>query len=352
MKTKKKVKKIRLNLAMDFFAVCVLLFVFTGSVDHGSVFIASAEETAESTVSYPYTQTFTISAYYSPLPCQSRYSTGSYNGDIRLNGYGVHGADGTPVYPGMIAAPSSYQFGTKMYVPGVGIVSVHDRGGAIVNAGEKSQSFDRLDIWMGFGDRGLERALSWGKRTVEVTVYGLTDSVIEDIALPGYSEVENVPGDCAIDMDEDGTVELPQNEGPNGTFYYTEYDEKLDEIEDEFKGELTSYLANPLQYGDEGESVLNLQKELKKLNFYWAEPTGVYDDLTVHAVFKFQQARGIVADEDTTGAGYFGPMTRKSLNLLIGQRNYTNAVIAQTTKGYQDSMVAKKEDKFMLAEAN
>ena len=42
-----------------------------------------------------YTKTFTISAYYSPLPDQSRYVTGSYEGDIRLNGSGVRSADGT-----------------------------------------------------------------------------------------------------------------------------------------------------------------------------------------------------------------------------------------------------------------
>ena len=61
---------------------------------------------------YPYVKTFKISAYYSPLPCQEKYTTGSYEGDIRLNGSGVNSADGTPVYPGMIAAPKTYSFGT------------------------------------------------------------------------------------------------------------------------------------------------------------------------------------------------------------------------------------------------
>ena len=57
---------------------------------------------------YPYVKKFKISAYYSPLPCQNKYATGSYQGDIRLNGSGVNSADGTPVYPGMIAAPKTY----------------------------------------------------------------------------------------------------------------------------------------------------------------------------------------------------------------------------------------------------
>ena len=68
-----------------------------------------------------YQQTFIISAYYSPIPGQAKYVTGSYEGDIRLNGSGVNSADGTPVYPGMIAAPSTYAFGTKMNIPGIGI---------------------------------------------------------------------------------------------------------------------------------------------------------------------------------------------------------------------------------------
>lgn len=101
-------------------------------------------------------QTFTITAYYSPLPCQEYYVTGSYEGDKRLNGNGTHGADGTPVYPGMIAAPKSYAFGTKLHVPGVGNVAVHDRGGAIVTSGSQGQAYDRLDIWMGYGDKGLK----------------------------------------------------------------------------------------------------------------------------------------------------------------------------------------------------
>jgi len=35
---------------------------------------------------------FIVTAYYSPLPGQKKYSTGSYSGDIRLNGEGTHGA--------------------------------------------------------------------------------------------------------------------------------------------------------------------------------------------------------------------------------------------------------------------
>ena len=83
----------------------------------------------------PHEQTFIISAYYSPLPDQRVYFRGSYDADRRLNGNGTNGADGTQVYPGMLAAPKSYAFGTKLEIPGLGVGTIHDRGGAIVDAG-------------------------------------------------------------------------------------------------------------------------------------------------------------------------------------------------------------------------
>lgn len=55
-------------------------------------------------------RTFVVTAYYSPLPDQSRYLRGSYEADIRLNGNGTHGASGRPVYVGMLAAPKHYEF--------------------------------------------------------------------------------------------------------------------------------------------------------------------------------------------------------------------------------------------------
>ena len=47
---------------------------------------------------------FRITGYYSPLPNQSKYVRGSYEADVRLNGRGTNGADGTEVYPGMLAS--------------------------------------------------------------------------------------------------------------------------------------------------------------------------------------------------------------------------------------------------------
>jgi len=127
----------------------------------------------------PFQRTFIVTAYYSPLPGQEFYVTGSLERDKRLNGNGTNGADGTPVYNGMIAAPGTYAFGTRINCPGIIDGEIHDRGGAIVKAGVRSNAYDRLDFWAGHGDEGLKKALFWGKRTLTCTMYP-----------PGYSEFE------------------------------------------------------------------------------------------------------------------------------------------------------------------
>ena len=82
-----------------------------------------------------YEETYLVAtAYYSPLPGQKYYLRGNYEKEVILNGNGTHGASGKPVFTGMLAAPKSYTFGTRIWVDGLGTGSVEDRGGAIVNA--------------------------------------------------------------------------------------------------------------------------------------------------------------------------------------------------------------------------
>ena len=119
------------------------------------------------------TRKLLVTAYYSPLPDQAFYIRGSYEADIRLNGRGTNGADGTEVYEGMLAAPKSYPFGTRVMIPGLGVGEVHDRGGAIL----AGKDYDRIDVWMGRGEEGLARALNWGARIVEGEVYFSADLV-------------------------------------------------------------------------------------------------------------------------------------------------------------------------------
>lgn len=264
---------------------------------------------------YPYTKPFILSAYYSPLPCQNRYATGSYQGDIRLNGSGVNGADGTPVYPGMVAAPRDYGFGTKLDIPGIGITAVHDRGGAIVNANVRNNAHDRLDIWMGYGDKGLNRALQWGKRTLDVTVYGVNNSIREQVLLGDYSPSEAVPNEC--------DPSAPVTYVSNNTVI--EYKVDLSEVKS------TDDFTQNLYAGLSGDEVARLQKKLADLNLYRAELSGRFDSLTKHAVFKFQQSQSIVGDADTIGAGVFGPQTRERMNEILASTVYRNLQVANAS---------------------
>lgn len=266
---------------------------------------------ADDLISAPYGRTFTITAYYSPLPCQQRYATGSYEGDIRLNGNGTNGADGTEVYPGMVAAPKTYAFGTKMNIPGIGIVAVHDRGGAIVASSGVDGIYDRLDVWMGYGDVGLKRALNWGKRSVDVTVYGITDAVEENLTLMGYSSSESVPGMCTQPVVENdfGSTQTIQESIPKIT-------------EPVKKPEVSPFLGVNMKFGDTGASVLSLQRFLASLNLFRGDVTSYYGEVTAHAVFKFQQINGLVMEENSQFAGVLGDKTRSRMNEIIASKLY------------------------------
>ncbi len=133
---------------------------------------------ASETTNAPIQKTFIVTAYYSPVLGQNDYYRWSYEADVRLNGNGTHGASGTPVFTGMIAAPKTYAFGTQIFFEWLGLWTVQDRGGAIVDAFVRGQAYDRIDLWVGYGDAGLNRARAWGRREVRGTI--VTDSVKRD----------------------------------------------------------------------------------------------------------------------------------------------------------------------------
>ncbi|MDP2624620.1 MAG: peptidoglycan-binding protein [Candidatus Peregrinibacteria bacterium] len=354
---------------------------------------------AQASELYPVVRTVTISAYYSPCEGQSYYVTGSYDGDIRLNGRGTNGADGTEVYPGMIAAPSTYPFGTKISIPGIGMTTVHDRGGAIVQAGERGESYDRLDVWMGWCEDGLYQALNWGRKTLDVTIYGVDNSMDEVIYLEvaAYTEsiIKNVV--MAPQLFESDIWYLTTGEDVEKLQYYLKelgyyygeisgyYGEEtrqavfdfqlanevvsswddfgaghtgvntrkmLDLVvsrlrEDEEVQELTKYqsgllvlddypdlnktrttFSKDLSLGSVGADVEHLQEELIEMGYLRITPTGYYGEVTEHAVFKFQQKRGILSLSTDPGAGIFGPTTRSHLNSIIESRTTQMSYIA------------------------
>lgn len=110
---------------------------------------------------------FTMTAYYSPQSGQVFYYKPSFQEEVTLNGQWYVGASGKEVFNGMLAWPVSYPFGSIIYFPGLGVGEVADRGGAIVLSGERGQSNDRIDVWMGRGEEGLIRALTFGKKTMK-----------------------------------------------------------------------------------------------------------------------------------------------------------------------------------------
>lgn len=78
--------------------------------------------------------------------------------DNPLYGITASGVDVKGFYGLCIAAPPEYPFGTVMEVPGYGIATVADRGGAIKG--------NKLDILF----RTHQEALNWGQRTLIVKV--------------------------------------------------------------------------------------------------------------------------------------------------------------------------------------
>ena len=135
------------------------LMALSAAVDMDDELLDSmTEEAIEDLISSGrvYERNILVTGYYSPLPDQEYYATGSYWGDIKLNGRGILAYDETPVYLGMAAGPPSMGIGTKVIIRELEefempvIYTVHDRGSAIKG--------NRLDIWMGFGVEAMEKA--------------------------------------------------------------------------------------------------------------------------------------------------------------------------------------------------
>jgi peptidoglycan hydrolase-like protein with peptidoglycan-binding domain/3D (Asp-Asp-Asp) domain-containing protein len=312
---------------------------------------------------------YVISAYYSPVPGQARYATGTYEGDIRLNGGGVTTASGVKVAdaPGsFVAGPPCFTFGTILEIDDLGAHVVLDRGGAIKG--------NRLDIWMGYGDVGLANALSWGKRPVFVRLVSGELSVssfnynIGKSTLKTYQEVKSndpfefLRGLAFGDTGED-VARLQQMLKDTG-FFRSEvngvYDNNTKLAVESFNlsagvlknGDLNRagrfggdsivklkdlvavnrqrYLDSPkrnLGRGSRGDDVLKLQRFLLSLGLI-DNISGVYDSDTVRAVIAFQIAEGIILTETEQGAGYFGPMTQMAFDKVAASLDPATSSVA------------------------
>jgi len=110
---------------------------------------------------------FVVTAYYSPKSWQAFYYKDTYEAEKTLNWEGFYWASGKEVFNGMLAAPNSYDFWGLIYFPSLGgIWEISDRWWAIVQAWEKWQNYDRIDIWMWTWELWLVKALVFGKQTL------------------------------------------------------------------------------------------------------------------------------------------------------------------------------------------
>jgi len=244
------------------------------------------------------THTYLITGYYSPLPDQSWYLMGDYEAEKRMNGEGIAGADGTAVYPGMVAAPPHIAFGTQVCVPGFGCGTVHDRGGAIVDAGvREGVNYPRLDLWMGYGEEGLRRALEWGYQQLEVQVHppnSVDNSAWFDVP-PVLKEVLDLPCDVP--------------------------------------------LSTSLGQGDKGKKVINMKECLADLGYLSDDAWDEYEANTAEIVQKFQLDFGVIRSAEINGAGRFGPLTRSRLQQVIMEKS--------TNKYLSDQWNALRFERFL-----
>lgn len=259
----------------------------------------------------PVLQKFIITAYYTPLPNQSMYLRGSYTADCLLNGDGIHGASGKNVHFGMIAAPKTYAFGTKIYLQNLGLWIVEDRGWAIVGSGSRGYDADRIDVWMGSGEEGLKRALLWGKRTVYGTVLASSDdstaySSISANALPSG----NLPDKLIKALSVNNHPSIAKNPADNAEAEAIAHKKAVDDYVASFSS---------VQMWDIGDSVRALQESLKTLGYFSGKSTGYFGDKTKQSLINYQTDRNIIADSSDDNAGNLDNATQKSLSfdLLI-----------------------------------
>jgi len=239
---------------------------------------------------------FIVTAYYSPLPNQEKYLRWTYEADIKLNWNGKITASWEWVFPWLLAAPTNYDFGTKIKLDWVGIGVVADRWWAIVNAWEEWHEYDRIDIWMWYWDDWLERALKWWKREI------IWEVVTEDYEV-------NVEFDISpITLYEDLTVDA-ENPDKNDVVRLQElfndvklYDWKIDWEFNIIKDELIKFqIENNIISSSKDDQAWYFWKKtlavLRKKYWWWIfnEPE-YYEHLSLEQKQKIQQIRDILIE--------------------------------------------------------
>lgn len=313
---------------------------------------------------------YVVTAYYSPLPDQDFYLTWDYKSEKRLNGEGIAWASWKKVFSGMLAWPKTYEFWTKIYLEWLGIWEIADRWWAIVTAGNRWYSHDRIDVWVGYWDEWLKRALYWWKRTVKWEIVSKNTKVdidYYDVLSPSWAtnwlknekkndifsksiwissntsdikeiqtffkdlwlyfwEIDGIYNKEIIDIIYDYQIEkdIISSSYDSGAWYWGKntrdnfkkdylnwvFDiEKIEEKEVIVKKEINTIFEKWVSTKDE---IIELQKVLIDLWYYNWDLSGIYDDI-IDSIYNYQIEKSIISNSYDLWAWYYGPSTRKNL---------------------------------------
>jgi 3D (Asp-Asp-Asp) domain-containing protein len=112
--------------------------------------------------------TVILTGYYTPEPNQSKYLTGNFAREKRLNGSGKITASGKVPEKGKTVAahPKFLSSGTKIRIKDVegleGVFEVEDGGELVIG--------NRIDVYMGKGEIALKKAINLGKKKATIEV--------------------------------------------------------------------------------------------------------------------------------------------------------------------------------------
>jgi len=231
---------------------------------------------------------FIVTAYYSPLPDQKTYLKWNYEDEKKLNWEWLNWASGKKVFIGMLAAPQNYSFWTKIELEWLGIWEVADRWWAIVMAWNRWYEYDRIDVWMWYGDEWLKRALAWWKRKIKWNVVDKNTLVNLDYTKSTWVKYIS-----------------PKIEIQKIEIIDTKTSKKI--IKEEVK--IVSIFDS---VNLDSQQVKELSIKLKELSIYnWVE-TSNYKDLS-KTIIDYQVKKWLIKDYNDIAAWYFWPKTRTSL---------------------------------------
>jgi len=252
---------------------------------------------------------FRVTAYYSPLPNQKYYIKGNYLAEKRMNWEWIRWASWKAVFSGMLAAPTKYNFWTKIYLKWLGIWEVADRWWAIVKAWERKFKYDRIDVWVWYWDEGLRRAMYWGNRVVEWYITNKKEKTTlnyKKIPAPNWA--------------------IPKTKNVKYTKYLSyKKDNKIIKSKFEINLDLELKIFDKRISSEKDTKIL--QEKLKNLWLYNWEINWNYNNIK-DIITKYQLENKLIKKVWELGTGYFWPKTRASLK-----------------KDYKNYLVKKEEEK-------